>query len=90
MRALITAAQIEAKIFSIRGQKVMLSTDLAQLYGVEPRVLMQTVKRNLIVFPGIYVPADGSGIYKPEITNCDFKLGRLTAGCTICVYRKWP
>jgi phage regulator Rha-like protein len=51
MKELITAAQIEGKIFSIRGQKVMLSTDLAQLYGVEPRALVQAVKRNLDRFP---------------------------------------
>jgi hypothetical protein len=51
MKELITAAQIEDKIFLIRGQKVMLSTDLAQLYGVEPRVLVQAVKRNLDRFP---------------------------------------
>jgi hypothetical protein len=35
----------------IRGQKVMLSTSLARLYEVEPRVLMQAVKRNLDRFP---------------------------------------
>lgn len=51
MRAHIPLAQIEGKIFLIRGQKVMLSTDLAQLYGVEPRVLVQAVKRNLDRFP---------------------------------------
>lgn len=35
----------------IRGQKVMLSMDLAELYGVEHRVLMQAVKRNITRFP---------------------------------------
>lgn len=42
---------IESQIYSIRGQRVMLSTDLADLYGVEPRVLMQSVNRNLQRFP---------------------------------------
>ena len=42
---------IEQKIFIIRGQKVMLSSDLAKLYGVEPKVLMQAVKRNRDRFP---------------------------------------
>lgn len=51
MKELITVAQIEDKIFLIRGQKVMLSTDLAQLYGVEPRVLVQALKRNIDRFP---------------------------------------
>jgi len=51
MKSIISAAQIEGKIFLIRGHKVMLSTDLAQLYGVEPRVLVQAVKRNIDRFP---------------------------------------
>jgi hypothetical protein len=42
---------IERKIFFIRGQKVMLSPDLADLYQVEPRVLVQAVKRNIDRFP---------------------------------------
>ncbi|HEY0546665.1 MAG TPA: ORF6N domain-containing protein [Pyrinomonadaceae bacterium] len=42
---------IERKIFLIRGQKVMLSPDLANLYQVEPRVLVQAVKRNIDRFP---------------------------------------
>lgn len=43
--------QIESKMFLIRGQKVMLSMHLAELYEVEPRVLVQAVKRNLERFP---------------------------------------
>jgi hypothetical protein len=42
---------IESKIYSIRGTRVMLSHDLAQLYGIETRVLMQAVRRNLDRFP---------------------------------------
>jgi hypothetical protein len=38
-------------IYKVRGQRVMLSTSLAELYGVEARVLMQAVKRNLERFP---------------------------------------
>ena len=51
MKTVITIAQIENKIFLVRGQKVMLSTDLAQLYEVEPRVMVQAVKRNIDRFP---------------------------------------
>ena len=43
--------QIESKIFLIRGQKIMLSMHLAELYQVEPRVLVQAVKRNIERFP---------------------------------------
>src|SRR6266571_4566037 len=47
----IPAERIERSIFLIRGQKVMLSTDLAGLYGVAPRALVQAVKRNHGRFP---------------------------------------
>jgi hypothetical protein len=39
------------KIYLIRGQKVMLDSDLAELYGVETKVLNQAVKRNSERFP---------------------------------------
>ncbi len=42
---------IRSKIYEIRGQKVMLDRDLAELYGVETRVLNQAVKRNSDRFP---------------------------------------
>ena len=42
---------IQQKIFEIRGQKVMLDFDLAELYEVETKVLNQTVKRNIERFP---------------------------------------
>jgi hypothetical protein len=43
--------QINNMIFIIRGQKVMLDSDLAELYGVETKVLNQAIKRNLRRFP---------------------------------------
>jgi hypothetical protein len=43
--------QIQNMIYVIRGQKVMLDSDLAQLYRVETKVLNQSVKRNLKRFP---------------------------------------
>lgn len=42
---------IESRILALREQRVMLDADLAQLYGVETRVLVQAVKRNLARFP---------------------------------------
>jgi len=42
---------IEKKIYLIRGTNVMLDKDLAELYGVETRVLIQAVKRNIERFP---------------------------------------
>ena len=49
--SVLPAERIESAILLIRGQKVMLSTYLAELYGVEPRVLVQAVKRNHSRFP---------------------------------------
>jgi hypothetical protein len=42
---------IRQKIFEIRGKKVMLDFDLAELYDVETRILNQAVKRNMDRFP---------------------------------------
>jgi len=47
--------RIEKAILLIRGQKVMLDTDLAALYGVETRALVQAVKRNAERFPGDFM-----------------------------------
>ena len=42
---------IMSKIYFIRGQKVMLDSDLAELYQVETKALKQAVKRNIEIFP---------------------------------------
>lgn len=44
--------QIQSKIYEIRGQRVMLDFDLAELYQVETRVLKQAVRRNIERFEG--------------------------------------
>jgi hypothetical protein len=46
-----SALPLAQRIRSIRGHKVMLASDLAALYGVETRALVQAVKRNLDRFP---------------------------------------
>jgi len=51
MNNLIPAERIESKIYLIRGQKVMLDRDLAELYGVKTKALNQAVKRNRERFP---------------------------------------
>lgn len=47
----IPVERLEKAIFLIRGEKVMLDRDLAELYGVETRVLNQSVRRNPERFP---------------------------------------
>lgn len=46
---------IAQRILLVRGQKVMLDVDLAALYSVETRVLVQAVKRNIGRFPGDFM-----------------------------------
>ena len=49
--ALVPPERIERSILMIHGHKVMLDADLAELYQVEPQVLVQAVKRNIARFP---------------------------------------
>src|SRR5437660_12779643 len=44
-------ATVEDMIVTLRGQRVILSSSLARLYGVEPRALNQAVRRNAARFP---------------------------------------
>lgn len=53
--SLVPEELILTKIYEIRGVKVMISPDLAELYGVETKVLNQQVKRNLSRFPERYM-----------------------------------
>jgi hypothetical protein len=46
---------IERRIYLIRGQKVMVDTDLAELYKVETRALNQAIRRNQDRFPGDFM-----------------------------------
>ena len=50
-KVLVPVETIEQKILLIRGQRVMIDTDLANLYEVPNKVLNQAVKRNLRRFP---------------------------------------
>jgi len=52
---IIQSDWIQQHIYVIRGQKVMLSHDLAFLYQVEPRALIQAVKRNAERFPADFM-----------------------------------
>ena len=51
MSDIIPVAIIERKIYFIRRQKIMIDRDLAELYGVETRLLNQAVRRNIKRFP---------------------------------------
>ena len=49
--AIYVPEAIANRIFTLRGQKVILDSDLAALYGVATRVLNQAIKRNMDRFP---------------------------------------
>ena len=51
----VLGKRVESKILLIRGQRVILDTDLAELYGVSTKQLNQQVKRNVRRFPDDFV-----------------------------------
>jgi hypothetical protein len=66
-----SVGKIESRIFVIRGQKVMLDADLAELYGVETKVLNQAVKRNHDRFPKDFMFQLTTHEKIEVVTNCD-------------------
>ena len=64
-KALISASQIEQSILVLRGQKVLLDSTLAGLYGVQTKVLVQAVKRNRERFPSDFL----FELNKQEVAN---------------------
>ena len=62
---------IEDRIFTIRGQKVMIDRDLAELYEVKTMVLNQAVKRNSKRFPEDFMFKLNNDEFHELITNCD-------------------
>jgi len=51
LQALVIEQKILNRIYVVRGEKIMLDRDLAELYGIETRILKQGVKRNIERFP---------------------------------------
>ncbi len=73
---LLAPETIGHRILFIRGQKVMLDADLAELYGVETRTLNQAVRRNVERFPADFMFQLTQEEKQEVITNCDH-LARL-------------
>jgi len=76
MSELISMDDIEKKIFIIRGKKVMLSSDLAELYGVTTFNLNKAVKRNIDRFPLDFM----FQLTVKENENLRFQIGILSLG----------
>ncbi|HRO45764.1 ORF6N domain-containing protein [Agriterribacter sp.] len=64
---------IQQKIYEIRGEKVMLDFDLANLYGIETKVLNQSVRRNPGRFPPDFMfqltPTEWNGLRSQIVTS---------------------
>ncbi len=72
----LPAERIQNKIFLIRGQKVMIDRDLAELYGVETFNLNKAVKRNISRFPEDFM----FRLTKKEYSSLRFQNGILKRG----------
>jgi len=71
---------IESSIVLVRGQRVILASDLARIYGVETRALNQAVKRNIQRFPDDFVfrvsPKEGEEIFRSRSQSVILKRGQ--------------
>ncbi len=67
----ISEQNIQNRIYTIRGMQVMLDRDLAELYGVETKVLNQAVKRNSDRFPDDFRLQLNDYETNELVTNCD-------------------
>ena len=68
--------EISGRIFAIRGQRVMLDSDLARLYGVRTERLNQQIRRNRERFPGDFAFQLG----KQELANLILQFARSSWG----------
>jgi len=68
---LVLPLRIEACILSLRGQRVVLDTDLAELYGVPTKRLNEQVKRNTSRFPADFMFQLNAEEKAEVVANCD-------------------
>lgn len=81
-RALLSIRQIEPSILVIRGERVILDSDLAVLYGVSTKRLNEQVKRNIDRFPLDFMFRLTSAERSEVVANCDH-LARLKFSPTL-------
>ena len=71
---------VQSKIYEYRGQRVMLDSDLAELYGVTTGNFNKAVKRNIERFPDDF-------IFKLEIPNWNSKFLWRSSHKPVCIHR---
>jgi len=78
----IAAVRVERKILLLRGERVMLDADLAALYGVPTKALIQAVKRNRARFPADFMfeltAEEGARLRSQIVTSKSGRGGRRT------------
>ncbi len=72
--SVISSVSLERRILTVRGEKVILDGDLAELYGVTTKALNQAVKRNADRFPADFAFLLTDGEKAEVVTNCDHLL----------------
>ena len=71
MEIILSQKEIENRIFTLQGVQVMIDSDLAEIYGVETKVLNQAVKRNIGRFPDLFRFQLTEHEKNELVTNCD-------------------
>jgi hypothetical protein len=69
-------APVESRILTLRGQKVILDSDLARIYGVETKTLNRAVIRNAKRFPADFL----FKVTREEVTNLRYQFGTSSSG----------
>ena len=87
MAIILKPENVARLVFFVRGEKVMLDADLAQLYGVTTGNLNKAVKRNQARFPGFHVPTHRQGDGKFDIPIWKIKRQRRAAPSTLRLHR---
>ena len=81
---------IQNKIYEIRGQKVMLDFDLAELYGTETRLLKRAVRRNMERFPDDFMfeltNEEANCLLSSRVSQFGIPQYNFSAYHSICVY----
>ncbi|MBU1094898.1 MAG: DNA-binding protein [Ignavibacteriae bacterium HGW-Ignavibacteriae-2] len=72
---------ISSKIFLLRNEKVLIDSDLSELYGVETKKLIQAVKRNIVRFPNDFMF---------QLTKKEFEILRSQIGTSSWGGRRYP
>ena len=71
MSEILQIAQVEQKLLTLRGQRVLLDSDVAALYDVQTREINQAIQRNPGKFPEGYILPLTQAEKDEVITNCD-------------------